>query len=256
MPFTWFQLLNFVIILVVLIIMVRYAWGMVSDDHYAPAWWQHEKKAGRIPKELLKTEKRYPDKVRFFNWWFQVERIKREKIPGDFAELGVYKGESARILHLMDPNRKFYLFDTFKGFKADDLSGETGEAASYTPRNFADTSMEKVRSVVGDSPNIVFCPGHFPESAGSSRQPGVGERPYALVNIDADLYQPIRAGLEYFFPRLAPGGVIIVHDYNPKWEGAMRAVDEFMAAIPEIPVMIPDMEGTVLIFKSRGMESL
>ena len=73
---------------------------------------------------------------------------------------------------------------------------------------------------------------------------------FALVNLDADLYKPTLAGLRYFYPLLSPGGVIIVHDYNFKWPGIKKATDEFVATIPESLVMVPDMEGSVMIIKS------
>lgn len=63
-------------------------------------------------------------------------------------------------------------------------------------------------------------------------------------------YQP-KAGLEYFYPRLSPGGVIIVHDYNPDWPGIMKAVDDFATKIPEPIVLLPDVDSSVMIFKSR-----
>ena len=119
-----FQILNFIIIFIVLVLVVRYAWGVIFDKNYLPVEWQHKRKQGLIDPELVRLEKKYSDKVRFFNWWFQVERLKRDGVPGDFAELGVYKGESARIIHLMDPSRTFHLHDTFEGFKQEDLSGE------------------------------------------------------------------------------------------------------------------------------------
>jgi len=67
----------------------------------------------------------------------------------------------------------------------------------------------------------------------------------------ADLYNPIKEGLNYFYPRLAPGGCIIIHDYNYKWEGAMKAVDEFVKGIPESLVAIPDMQSSVMIIKRK-----
>jgi O-methyltransferase len=89
-------------------------------------------------------------------------------------------------------------------------------------------------------------PGYFPDSA-----VGLRENNYALVNMDADLYIPTKAGLEYFYPRISPGGVIMIHDYNEKWEGLMKAVDEFAATIPEPLVVIPDLDSTVMILKNR-----
>jgi O-methyltransferase len=238
----------------VLILLLRYAWGIFFDKNYFPVEWKNACREGRVSEELIRLEKNYSDKVRFFNWWFQVERLKRDGVPGDFAELGVYKGESAKILHRMDPSRSFHLFDTFEGFRAEDLSGETGEAATYTTRNFADTSLELARRTIGGNDNVIFHPGWFPSSAPSlSPSPnwgrdGVGA--YALVNLDADLYAPTSAALEYFYPLLSPGGVIIIHDYNYKWPGIKKAVDEFVKKISGTMVMVPDMEGSVMILKS------
>lgn len=253
-----------------LILLVRYAWGIFFDKNYYPVEWKNAWKQGMISNELLRLEHSYPDKVRFFNWWFQVERLKRDGVPGDFAELGVYKGESAKILHQMDPSRKFHLYDTFEGFKEEDLQHETGKAATYTIRNFADTSLEAARRYIGGNENIVFHPGRFqessvvshqssavnPQSSGSDSQnidcrlPTSDFRLFSLVNLDADLYLPTKAALEYFYPRLSPGGIIIIHDYNFKWPGIKKAADEFAASIPEPLVMVPDMEGSVIIVKA------
>ncbi|MCU0370529.1 MAG: TylF/MycF family methyltransferase [Bacteroidales bacterium] len=250
----FFQVISSFLVLVVLILLVRYAWGIFFDKNYQPVEWLHFLKEGRINKELVRLERSYPDKVRFFNWWFQVERLKRAGVPGDFAELGVYKGESAKILHLMDPSRTFHLYDTFEGFREEDLKHETGEAASYSTRNFADTSLEAVKRYLGEEGKFVYHAGNFDFTAPTPSLPqlGEGEREgaLALVNLDADLYQPTRAGLAYFYPLLSPGGVIIVHDYNYKWPGIKMAVDEFAATIPESVVMVPDMDGSVMIIKS------
>jgi len=268
---SFFQVISFALVLLVLILLVRYVWGIFFDKNYQPVEWENQRKQGIIGKELIRLERNYPDKVRFFNWWFQVERLKRDGVPGDFAELGVYKGESAKILHQMDPSRKFHLYDTFAGFKEEDLKHETGEAATYTTRNFADTSLEAARRNIAGNENLVFHPGRFPESTGTSSQfpvpssqalMGNGlancelrtanyELAFALVNLDVDLYKPTKAGLEYFYPLLSPGGVIIIHDYTYKWPGIKKAVDEFASTIPEVLVMVPDMEGSVMIIKSQ-----
>jgi len=287
-----FQIISALLVLIVLILLVRYAWGIFFDKNYYPVEWENAVKTGKVSKDLVRLERNYPDKVRFYNWWFQVERLKRENVPGDFAELGVYKGESAKILHRMDPSRKFHLYDTFEGFREEDLKGETGEAATYTTRNFADTSLEAARRNIGGNENIVFHPGRFQEldswtvgqldnlmvgQAETIEAPSVNQvqiiadHPnaqlsncptvqlsncptaqlhFALVNIDVDLYNPTKAGLEYFYPLLSPGGVIIVHDYNHKWPGIKKAADEFAATIPESLVTVPDMEGSVMIVKS------
>jgi O-methyltransferase len=241
-----FQLINLSIILVVLVFLIRYAWDLFFGKGYSPLEWEHARKSGQVSRKLMQLEKHYPDKVRFFTWWFQVERLKRDRVPGDFAELGVYKGESACILHHLDPGRKFHLFDTFSGFPQQDLEHESGEAATYTSDRFSDTHITAVLKRISGNENILMHPGYFPETAEKVRN-----EIFALVNLDADLYQPTRAALDFFYPSLSPGGIIFIHDYNYKWEGIKRAVDEFMKTIPESLLLVPDMDGTCMIVKNK-----
>jgi len=242
---TIFQVANFGLILVLLILFLRYLWITFINREGTPVEWQHAVKTGRISSRLKNMERRYPDKVRFYNWWFQVERLRRERVPGAFAELGVYKGASAAVLHQMDPRRPLHLFDTFSGFTAGDLMQETGEAAAYTPADFSDTSVESVRRKIRGDKNIIIHQGYFPASAGDFNET------VALVNIDADLYLPTRAGLAFFYPLLSPGGVMIVHDYHYKWPGIIRAVDEFLTTVPEQLIHLPDIDGTVMIIRNK-----
>lgn len=242
-----FYLLNFSIILIVLIFLIKYLWDMFFGENYEPPAWEHARKEGSLSRELLKAARNYPDKVRLYNFWLQVQRINKDKIEGDFAELGVYKGESARLLHLMAPGRNFHLFDTFEGFTGIDLKPETGIAATYSTKDFADTSLNKVIKKIGGNPEkLKIHAGYFPQSAS-----GLEETSYALVNLDADLYNPTKAGLEYFYPRLSTGGVIFVHDYNDKWEGLVKAVDEFAATITENLILVPDLDSTVMFVKNK-----
>jgi O-methyltransferase len=239
-----FQLINLAVILVVFIFLIRYVWDIFFSENYSPVSWQYEKRAGKVSRKLRSLERRYPDKVRFFNFWFQAERLKKEQVRGAFAEAGVYKGASAAVLHHMDPQRIFHLFDTFRGFPGEDLMYETGEAAGYSTRNFADTSIEKVLRKIGGNGNIRIHAGYFPETV-----KGLENELFALVSLDLDLYVPTKSALEFFYSRLSPSGVIIIHDYNPRWEGICKAVDEFMETIPGTLILLPDTDGTCMIFK-------
>jgi O-methyltransferase len=242
---TVFQVVNYSLILVFVILLIRYLWIVYAGGDRQPVQWMQAIAAGEVSKEVKRMKRAYTDKVRFFNWWFQVARLNREHVPGAFVELGVYKGDSARILHRLDPSRPFHLFDTFTGFTAGDLSVETGEAATYTPDHFRDTSVEGVLQRIGGNGNIFIHAGYFPETAANFHEK------VALVNIDADLYNPTRAALAFFYPLLSPGGVIMVHDYNAKWPGVVKAVDDFLATVPENPALLPDINGTVMIIRNK-----
>ena len=238
-----FQVIQLILLIIIFAYLLYYVYTLLFDKNYQPKAWKKALKEGEISKELKSAENKYRDKFRFFNFWFQVERLKN--ISGAFAELGVYKGDSAYILHLMDPSREFHLFDTFEGFTEKDLLVEEGKATTYTKHNFADTSIEQVKEKLS-SDKFIFHKGYFPETIGKAK-----DIQFALVNMDADLYNPTKAGLEFFYSRLAPGGVMIVHDYNPDWPGIMKAVNDFAATITEPLAPLPDQDSSVMIFKAK-----
>lgn len=238
-----FNIIQLGLLAILLAYFIYFVYTMLFNRSYQPLVWKKHISEGIITKELKKAEKKYSDHNRFFNFWFQVERLKSANVLGSFAELGVYKGDSANIIHLMDPSRDFHLFDTFEGFQKKDLESESGKAASYTEHNFADTSIETVKKKL-TSEKFIFHKGSFPYTTN-----GLKDERFALVSIDADLYNPTKAGLEFFFPRLNPGGVIIVHDYNPDWPGILTAVDEFAKTIESPIVPLNDTDNSVLIFK-------
>jgi hypothetical protein len=172
-----------------------------------------------------------------------LEQIDKEKLGGDLAELGVYKGNTAVLLanFARARHKTVYLFDTFQGFSRADMRGIDANRQDA----FDDTSLEKVKSLVGDE-RTKYIAGHFPESAAAV----TGDLSFCLVHLDCDLYAPMKAGLEYFYPRLVPGGFLVLHDYSSlDWDGAEKAVDEFLADKPERVIPIPDKSGTAVIRK-------
>lgn len=185
--------------------------------------------------------------------WDQVRRdmlvllmrsVTERQVPGDVAELGVYRGTTARLFHHYMPERTLHLFDTFDGFAAADRDAEAARTAeSLRPDHFADAGLERARRTVAPrTDGVHFHPGRFPESCPA----WVLERHFCLVHLDADLYEPTRQGLETFHPRMAPGGLLVIHDYNA-WDGARTAVDEFFHARPQVPLPMPDKSGSAVV---------
>jgi len=240
------QLISIVLVLVFLFLAFKVFESKWSYKISKPYKWEEAVKKGLVSDELKSIERTYRDKVRFYNFWFQIERLKRSNIPGAFAELGVYKGETANMIHRMDGARTLYLFDTFEGFSEKDLKNETSKDEKYSTSNFSDTSVNAGQELFNEWNNVFFYQGYFPETTKD-----VTEEKYALVHLDADLYQPTLAALNYFYPKLSPGGVIIIHDYNHTWDGIKKAVDEFVVSIPESLIEINDWQGSVMIVKNR-----
>lgn len=180
------------------------------------------------------------DPVRYGTIGLAIKRIKEESIPGNFAEVGVWQGRTSRIIHSLAPEKPYYLFDTFEGFSKRDLDGRHDD-------RFADTSIEFVKNIIGSKDNLIFRKGYFPETS-----IGLENETFSFVMLDVDLYNPTLAGLEFFYPRLNPGGYLFIHDYNtPESDFAVsKAVNFFFKDKSEKIFELPDMFGTVVVRKS------
>ncbi|MEP7264456.1 MAG: TylF/MycF/NovP-related O-methyltransferase [Bacteroidota bacterium] len=200
----------------------------------------------------LKRNRRIPlnrfDFVRYSTLELCAEEIYAGNVMGSVAELGVYKGEFAKELNLVFPDRSLYLFDTFEGFSKNDIDTEIQNNFSSGKQDFSDTSVEIVLSKMKFRDKCIVKKGFFPGSA-----EGVNDT-FCFVSIDADLYDPIYSGLNYFFPRLQPGGFIFVHDFNnEEYKGAREAVLKFCSESKSTYVPITDVGGTAVIRKSKNI---
>jgi hypothetical protein len=184
------------------------------------------------------------DMARFYFLYQNVQNVLAQGVEGDLVELGVHRGNSALLLAELGRahGRTAYLYDTFEGFDARDLHGI--DAAH--PAQFSDTSVEGVLALVGAN-SVVAVKGFFPQSLAQRALPDK----IAVAHIDCDLHDPMKAGLEHFYPRLSKGGLLVMHDYSSgHWPGATRAVDDFFADKPEKPVLMPDRSGSAVIRKA------
>jgi O-methyltransferase len=138
-----------------------------------------------------------------------VAMLRERNIRGNIAEVGVYKGAFAKLLNRYFPEKKLYLFDTFEGF---DVARDDVDACDAD--RFKDTDIDIVLQKMVTPENCIMRKGYFPDTA-----EGV-EDTFCFVSLDADLYKPILAGLEFFYPRMEKGGYIFVHDFGTYHFGA------------------------------------
>jgi hypothetical protein len=165
-----------------------------------------------------------------------ISYIVDSRIPGDIVECGVWRGGSmmaaALALDAVDEHdRDLYLFDTFEGMTpptdqdirydgtaASDIAETRGSAWCLADLADVRTNMESVAYAGGE---VHFIKGRVEETI-----PRQAPAELALLRLDTDFYESTRHGMEHLFPRLAPGGVLIIDDYG-YWEGARKAVDEY-----------------------------
>ncbi len=170
--------------------------------------------------------------------------IKKRNLKGNVAELGVYKGKFAKHINKFFPERKLYLFDTFEGFDNRDITSEKAENFSSGEQDFSDTSIDFVLKEMPFPDKCIPVKGFFPDSANAI------EDSFVLVSLDADLYKPIYAGLNFFYPRVVPGGYIVIHDFNnDNYKGPREAVEQFCSEQNINFVPLPDSGGSAIISK-------
>jgi O-methyltransferase len=189
------------------------------------------------------------DYVRHGTLQLLLHELDQANVPGALAELGVFQGQFAAAMNRLAPTRNLYLFDTFSGFDQRDVESEQSRwVCSRVDIPHDGTSVDFVMSQMSTPRMVEPVVGWFPESAA-----GISEDlRFALVSLDADLYEPMAAGLEWFFDRLSPGGFLMVHDYNnSQFPGVRRAVEEFSSARALWSAPIPDSGGTAIIGRPR-----
>jgi hypothetical protein len=160
-------------------------------------------------------------------------------VEGDVAECGVFRGGTlvpmALYLKQHGINKHVWGFDSFEGFDQSvsvDLALGGEEIRDKRLGGLNETSYEYVSQKVarfGLQSNVTLVQGYFEDSL-----PRPGDRRMSFVHLDCDLYQSYKTCLEFFYPRLAPGAIVLLDEYNdPPWPGCNKAVDEFLAAKPE-----------------------
>lgn len=194
------------------------------------------------PREDIRTfiAARGCDPVRDLSVAMALETVKQQKLPGDMAELGVYQGRMALLYHRICPEKRLYLFDTFEGFPKEDLEAAVDD-------RFADADFEFVKGQFAGAPTVILKKGYFPETT-----TGLEDCRFCFVMLDADLYKPTMAGLEFFYPRMVAGGYVFAHDYT-SYESNLavsRAVDQFLSDKPEKVIHLPDEWGSVVFRKT------
>jgi hypothetical protein len=188
------------------------------------------------------------DTGRLMAFILNIKQVLADGIEGDFAELGVWRGNSAAILayYAHRSGRRVVLFDTFEGFNAADLKGIDAGKSERTV--FDNTSMAIVAATVGYPTSVDYVKGYFPDSAINP----LSDRQYSIVSLDCDLYAPMKAGLEFFYTRMSPGGLFLLHDYSSvTWAGAKQAIDEFCTTTGEHLILMPDGAGSALFRKTH-----
>lgn len=150
------------------------------------------------------------------------------RLDGAMAEVGCYDGGSTRMICEGKGARELHVFDTFSGLP--ELTSE--ERKTHTVHQYT-ASLESVQKLLSPFPQVHIHAGLFPGTAGP-----IENLRFSFAHFDVDLYQATLDCLNFFYPRMLPGGIMLSHDYSVL-AGVRRAFDEFLEGKPEDIIELP-----------------
>lgn len=157
------------------------------------------------------------------------------KLPGHIAEVGVYRGGSARLIAENKGDKELHLFDTFEDGLPEPVALDS---VKFWRGQFA-TPLETVTNYLSGIDGVYFHKGCFPDTAAP-----IADMQFSFVHLDVDIYQSTKDALEFFYPRMVKGGVIVSHDYRSS-AGVTKAFDDFFADKPEPLIEMPSIQVVV-----------
>lgn len=181
-----------------------------------------------------------------------VRYLCRAGISGDIVECGVWRGGSimaaaATLLAEGDTSRHLWLFDTFEGMTAP--TQQDRDHRGNGAQGFYDRIPRWLAAAMDDVRKNVESTGYPPERLhlipGPVEQtlPHAELGPLALLRLDTDWYESTRHELRHLFPLLVERGILIVDDFG-HWQGARKAVEEYLQNDADNPLLLQRMDYT------------
>jgi len=163
----------------------------------------------------------------------------QSNLEGEMAEVGVYRGGSSKLICELKSDRKLHLFDTFEGLPQTSESDTISKNIYWKTAQFSGTSLESVKKYLEKYDNIFFYKGKFPDTAEH-----VKNSTFSFVHLDVDLYQSTLDCLQFFYPRLIKGGIILSHDYNA--DSVRKAFEDYFMKNKQQIFEIGGIQGMVI----------
>jgi O-methyltransferase len=174
-----------------------------------------------------------------------VQYVIRRGILGDLVECGVWRGGSSMaiaiaLLELGASDRRLWLYDTFTkmppaGPRDRDYAGRSMIGEEPWPSSSVQEVQASIRSTGYPAEHVRYVEGLVEQTIPKNAPDRI-----ALLRLDTDWYSSTRHELEHLYPRLEPGGVLIIDDYG-HFAGAREAVDDYFA---ERPILLARVDYT------------
>jgi len=224
----------------------RQVWAIPPDYHPDMRWiW---------PKVQDRT---MVDHMKLNYFLDAVRYVSSAGLEGDIVECGVWRGGAMlgcalTLDSLGDHSRELYLYDTYEGMPEPterDVHLWHGRTATHELEKRTNNKapiwepglIEDVQAAFDESsyPREKL---HFVKGKVEETIPATAPEKIAILRLDTDWYESTRHELEHLYPRLVPGGILIIDDYG-SWQGSRDATDEYFAEHPEPIFLVRTSKG-------------
>ena len=182
------------------------------------------------------------------------ETILRTQVPGDLIETGVWRGGACLYMRAIlaaygITDRTVWLANSFKGLPPPDPGAYPADAndTHHTQEKLA-VSADQVRAAFRRfellDDRVRFLEGWFKDTLASAPI----ER-LALLRLDGDMFESTWEALEALYPKLSPGGFVIIDDYI--LPGCRKAVDEYRSAF-NLREDIQEIDGAAVYWQKQA----
>ncbi len=189
----------------------------------------HDKKVMSFLKKIINEDKPFllkPSELFLIYSFAQNQTY----VNGDYAEVGVFKGTTAKAICEVKENKHLHLFDTFEGLP------QINKIDSKFKTKMFKSDYQRVKEKLAKYKNVHIYKGIFPEAG----RP-IKDKKFAFVHLDVDIYQSTKDCLEFFYDKMSKNGIIISHDYHT--QGVKKAFDDFFKNKPEKIIQLPMSQG-------------
>ena len=169
-----------------------------------------------------------------------------KQLPGDFVECGVNTGIlSLAVCEYIDFNatsKNFWLFDTFGGIPEAQISEGETERVRWENENIYFDCWDVAQRNFASFPNARLIRGMVPETLPQAKIDKV-----CYLSLDMNIAAPERAAIEYFWPKLLTGAVVLLDDYG--WRGYQEqkaTMDQFAAQMGTEVLALPTGQGHII----------
>ncbi|HLZ14885.1 MAG TPA: TylF/MycF/NovP-related O-methyltransferase [Candidatus Saccharimonadales bacterium] len=162
--------------------------------------------------------------------WRELARILRHNVPGDVVEFGCYVGTTSLFIRrLLGSQKVLHVYDSFAGLPPKSSQDASAAGADFTAGKLSVNKKELLQQfrAANLAPPVIH-KGWFEDLTPAD----VPDR-IAFAFLDGDFYHSILTSLKLVWPRLQPGGAVLIDDYKrPELPGVERAVADFFRSQP------------------------